>query len=282
MATLQRVYGGDEAARPQPQRRFEDRLAYGLGWFSVGLGLAEVLAPKRVARIAGVKDRRNVIRAMGVRELTSGIGILATRRPAGWLLSRVGGDAVDLSLLGAHLTPGNHRRRRTAIATAAVAGVTALDVICSERLSRSPETGYRSVRVRKAIAVNRSPEEAYRLWRDSGKLAQFMPHLQSAEVIEDRPDSLISWRSGSNTATVRFEAAPGGRGTFVKVDAEYVPRITAITSNIARLFGSEPGQEIASGLREFKQLLEVGEIVKSDASIHSRPHPAQPPKEVSK
>jgi hypothetical protein len=41
------------------------------------------------------------------------------------------------------------------------------------------------------------------------------------------------------------------------------------------------GKTIASAeskgdLRRLKQMLELGEIVKSDASIHKGPHPAQP------
>jgi hypothetical protein len=49
-----------------------------------------------------------------------------------------------------------------------------------------------------------------------------------------------------------------------------------IATQLARLFGSDPGLMIERELRAFKQLLEVGEIVHSDASIHPGMHPAQP------
>jgi hypothetical protein len=43
------------------------------------------------------------------------------------------------------------------------------------------------------------------------------------------------------------------------------------------LLGSEPGQEVQEDLRRFKQVIETGEVVLSDATVHGRPHPAQPP-----
>src|SRR5947207_2486661 len=73
-----------------------ERLAQGLGWFSIGLGVAEFFAPRRVARAIGVRRRSMLIRLLGLREITSGIGILTQRRRAGWVWSRVGGDAIDL------------------------------------------------------------------------------------------------------------------------------------------------------------------------------------------
>jgi threonine dehydrogenase-like Zn-dependent dehydrogenase len=51
-------------------------LAEGLGWFSVGLGLAELVAPERLARFLGMDEHAGLIRAYGVRELATGAGIL--------------------------------------------------------------------------------------------------------------------------------------------------------------------------------------------------------------
>ena len=78
---------------------------------------------------------------LGLREIASGIGILTRQRPAGWVWSRVGGDAIDLALLGASLKMDNPQRGRLAAATAAVAGVTALDFFCSQELSREAKAG---------------------------------------------------------------------------------------------------------------------------------------------
>jgi hypothetical protein len=108
-----------------------------LGWFSIGLGLAELLAPRGLSRLIGVRDHRPLVRILGLREITSGVGILTRPRPSGWLWSRVAGDAMDLALLGAAFRSYRGRALRLAAATAAVAGVTLLDVMCSRGLSRA-------------------------------------------------------------------------------------------------------------------------------------------------
>ncbi|MGN6642365.1 MAG: hypothetical protein ACTHKU_05125, partial [Verrucomicrobiota bacterium] len=50
----------------------EESLARGLGWFSIGLGLAGLLAPRRLGRTAGVGEHPGLIRLIGLRELASG------------------------------------------------------------------------------------------------------------------------------------------------------------------------------------------------------------------
>lgn len=97
--------------------------------FSVGLGLAELLAPRKVARLAGISERHErLLQAMGVRELASGLGIMQGK-PAAFLWSRVAGDMADLGLLAAEWRSDHADRRRLQIAIAAVAGVTLLDVL---------------------------------------------------------------------------------------------------------------------------------------------------------
>lgn len=120
------------------ERRVDDgqTLANFLGWFSLGLGALEVLAPDSLERFLGVDDREGLIRAYGGREIASGIGILANRRPAGWVWGRVAGDVLDLGTLASALTPDNPRKRNVLLAMGAVAGVMALDVICAQQLSR--------------------------------------------------------------------------------------------------------------------------------------------------
>jgi len=107
-----------------------------------------------------------------------------------------------------------------------------------------------------------------------------------AETIEDRPNELISWRSLPdasipNSGSVRFKDAPGNRGTEVHVELQYQPPAGKLGSLIAKLFGEEPEQQIKGDLRRFKQVIETGEIVHSDASIHKGMHPAQPPEDLS-
>ena len=110
-------------------------LADGLGWFSIGLGLAEVLAPQSLARFLGMDDHAGLIRLYGVREITTGVGILAQEDPTPWIWGRVGGDALDLATLALGLEGDNPRKGNVTLAMAAVAGVTALDVICAQQLT---------------------------------------------------------------------------------------------------------------------------------------------------
>ena len=76
---------------------------------------------------------------------------------------------------------------------------------------------------------------------------------------------------------VRFQAAPGDRGTEVRVELEYAPPGGAVGATIAKLFGEEPEQQVGSDLRHLKQVMEAGEVVYSEAAVHSHPYPARPP-----
>jgi hypothetical protein len=111
-------------------------LARGLGWFSIGLGLYELLAPRHLARTLGMEDQTGLIQAYGVREIATGVGILARRRPVEFVWGRVAGDALDLATLAAGLSGDNPKRGNVAIAMGAVAGVALLDVLCASELSR--------------------------------------------------------------------------------------------------------------------------------------------------
>jgi hypothetical protein len=109
-------------------------MARALGWFSIALGAAELLSPRRLARATGI-DNHGLLQAYGVREIATGIGILQSPRPAGWMWGRVAGDLLDVATLGAAMANGSHHRRRSLAALAAVAGATALDVMCAAQLS---------------------------------------------------------------------------------------------------------------------------------------------------
>jgi uncharacterized membrane protein len=293
-------------------------LARALGLFSVGLGLAQILAPRDMTRFVGLEDdetSRKTMRAIGLRETVAGVGLLTRPHQASFAWGRVAGDAMDLAFLGKALTSDRGDRNRVAASLAAVAGVTVLDIIAGTRLGRNGN-GFAAqreapgrIQVRKSITVNRSPEETYTFWRDFENLPRFMSHLESvrvmdsrrsywkaraplgttiewaAELVEDRPNELISWRSlegagVANRGSVRFVNAPGGRGTEVHVDLSYDPPAGALGATFAKLFGEEPSQQVDGDLRRFKQVLEVGEVVHSDASIHRGPHPAQPPADL--
>src|SRR5688500_7839839 len=143
-----------------------EQLARGLGWLSIGIGIAQVLAPRTVSRLVGVPFPATLTVLCGVREIVSGIGILTQEDATPWMRARVAGDALDLAGLGVGLMVSGADRRRIGVATAAVAGITAADVYCSRELALR---GRRSPRhVMASIDVDRAPDELYRYWRDLG------------------------------------------------------------------------------------------------------------------
>jgi uncharacterized membrane protein len=109
-----------------------------------------------------------------------------------------------------------------------------------------------------------------------------------ARIVDDRPGSLIVWRSSDgatvrNSGSVRFADAPGGRGTEVHVELRFDPPGGVVGAAFARLLGEHPDQQIRDDLRRFKQVLETGEVVRSEGSpegVHGirqlRQRPAQP------
>lgn len=111
-------------------------LARMLGWFSLGIGAAEVIAPATIARTLGLPGGAALVRGFGVREMVAGFTIFVRPwSPIGpW--ARVAGDGMDLGVLAAALGSRNRRRKSAAVATALVAGVTALDVFCAISLMR--------------------------------------------------------------------------------------------------------------------------------------------------
>jgi hypothetical protein len=115
-------------------------VAQGLGWFSIGLGVTELIAPGQLARFLGMEERTELIRAYGAREIMTGIGILSQQDPTPWLWGRVAGDAVDLATLAPGLRADNPSHRNVIVAVAAVAGVTMLDAVCAQRRSRQRRT----------------------------------------------------------------------------------------------------------------------------------------------
>jgi uncharacterized membrane protein len=292
----------EELRRNGSKRSNDEKIALGLGWFSIGLGVAEIIAPRSVAKLIGLRGNHSgLLRMLGAREITSGIGILAGRQPnANWMWSRVGGDAMDLALLGGAFRLKRSNRNKLAMATAAVAGVTALDAICSQRLSRlNGAKGAGEIRVAQSVTINRSPEELYRFWRDFQNLPRFMKHVESAreteggrshwvakapagttvewdaEITEDRPNELIAWRSleGSDVdqvGSVRFQRAPGGRGSIVKVEMRYRPPAGVVGATVAKLLGKDPGRQIRDDLRRFKQVMETGEVITTEGQPAGR------------
>ena len=323
-----RSNGRKSAVRDAPRHSTEiknkdkDPLTSLLGWFSIGLGLAEILAPEAVARLIGIHERkhRRLLRLYGIREIAAGLGIVTRPKPTYWMWNRVIGDTIDLASMGRVMGSRGTDEKRLRLAMLAVAGVTALDVAASVRLSseRSPAAGHDPGSFHEpegvdgqqiltaAVTVNRPIEEVYGFWKDPRNYARFMDSIESvnpttggrsrwkvkapvglsvewdAEIVSDQPNESIRWRSTEessieNSGTVTFRRAAGDRGTIVTLQVEYKPRAGAVGAGVARFFSAIPKTHLANDLRRFKQLVEIGEVLKSDATAAAGlTHPGQP------
>ncbi|GAC1495540.1 MAG: hypothetical protein NVS2B11_18090 [Acetobacteraceae bacterium] len=107
-----------------------------LGWFSVGLGAAELILGRRMNRALGLGQSPALVRAFGAREVASGAMVLMYPDMAAPIWLRVAGDALDLAVLARALKTHNRRRQATLASTLAVLGVTALDVMTAASLSQ--------------------------------------------------------------------------------------------------------------------------------------------------
>jgi len=112
-------------------RSLHDQIATGLGYFSIALGLTELLAPRAVSRAAGLEGHETVVQAYGAREIATGIAILTSHDATPWIWGRVAGDAADIATVVVGSQDDSPHRANAPWALLALAGVTALDVICA-------------------------------------------------------------------------------------------------------------------------------------------------------
>lgn len=292
-------------------------LTRGLGWFSLGLGLAQVVAPERVVRLVGAPVTGTsvlITRLMGAREISHGLGVLSSARPVPWMWTRVAGDVLDLGLLSRAGGASGSRPVRVAGAMAAVVGTTAADVFDALQLRdrAEPVAAGRPMRVKAAVTIDRSAADIYRYWRHFENLPDIMAHLKSvevldetrsrwtvraplgssatweAEIVEDVEEQVVAWQSvpGStidNSGEVRLMPAPGDRGTELHVLLRYELPAGAVGAALAKLFGDDPVQQVKDDLRRFKQVMETGQVVRSDgapsgtdARLQPKQRPARP------
>jgi uncharacterized membrane protein len=270
-----------------------------LGWISAGLGAVQIVAPRPLLRAVGLQPtfgRVVVTRLVGLRELSVVPGLLAASLPVGWLAARVAGDVMDLALLAVGHRSADGRRPRLRAATAAVIGILGVDLVTTAvarlaQRARSPQAD----RVIRSITVGRPAAELYAFWRDLENLPRVMPHLESvastgattshwvargplgsriewdAETVTDIPNERIAWQSRADAdvnhaGEVRFVPAPAGRGTEIHVDLTYRPPGGPLGRTVATLTGEQPEQQIADALRRFKQVMEAGEPIVSEAT----------------
>lgn len=289
-----------------------------LGWLSVGLGTLQLTAPRVVQRLSGTDDSRTaraMVPLVGARELIQGAGLLGSRKTAWWAWTRVGGDAMDLASLGVALARrSGARRRRLAGMTGVVMAIAAVDLVTALRAGRSPATRRGPMELTATTTIRRPRSEVYAFWRRLENLPMFMAHLEEvratdsrhshwrasapfgrrvswdAEMIEDVRDTRIRWKSTGravvpNSGTVVFTAAPDGVSTEVRVRLVYHLPGGRAGAAVAKFFGEEPHQQVDDDLRRLKQVMETGEVVRSDGALSGKraraefpQRPAQPPR----
>jgi uncharacterized membrane protein len=146
-----------------------------------------------------------------------------------------------------------------------------------------------------AFLIDKPREQLYAVWRDFENLPAIMSHLESvhvidethshwvatapkiaggsvewdAEIVEDRPNERIAWRSlpgadVDNNGSVEFTRAHGDRGSIVRVKLKYMPPAGRIGSWFAKLFDESPERQVREDLRRFKRLMEIGENLTTD------------------
>ncbi len=83
-------------------------------------------------------------------------------------------------------------------------------------------------------------------------------------------------------AEISYSPAPGNRGTEIRVEIRR-SAVGAALGRAAALVGADPQRQLDDALRRFKQVLETGEVVRSegspegtDARQQRRQRPAEP------
>lgn len=143
--------------------------------------------------------------------------------------------------------------------------------------------------------VNKPPQEVYDFWHRLENLATFMAHLEDVRVTGPSSshwsasapfDTVVEWEAvttgdvaaeritwasveGSDVDTsgeVLFVPAPGGRGTEVHVTLRFDMPGGPLGRALATYFGDDPSQALDDDLRRFKQVMETGEVVRSEGA----------------
>ncbi len=158
------------------------------------------------------------------------------------------------------------------------------------RDSTGGDQGHDRVEIRTRLTVDKPREEVYAFWRRLENLPQFMKHISEvrqtgarrsawsapipmtdthleweSEIEAEDENSRLAWHSvaGSgieNSGEVRFEDAPGGRGTVLNVYIFYAPPAGDVGAAAAGLLTPAFEQMVKEDVRRFKRVIETGEI----------------------
>jgi hypothetical protein len=223
------------------RRQERDSLARFLGWFSIGLGAAELLTPGVIRKVIGGGNTK-FIRFMGLRELGHGTGILTRTRPTNFVWSRVAGDALDAAALA---VVARHGKKRTFLVLAQLAPIVAADVYEARTLSRREGNPVSGKRIVKAVTIAKTRQEVEDAWTQATELRT---------------------KVDKHGALVAFREAPGGRGTELAVEFVYDPPAGEFGIAFQKLTGSDLATQLADDLRRFKSQVETGQVVRSDST----------------
>lgn len=165
----------------------------------------------------------------------------------------------------------------------------ALEIDTASRHRLEPGASETAVTAERSITVNAPAEELHEFWRDPERLSEIAGtyadvHRASEDsvrwtvhgpmsrtrswkmrVVEERPGELLRWESAEaakvpSEATVRFEPAPGDRGTEVSLRIRWDPPAGRLGAAVLERFGVVPSTVLATALRRCKSLAETGEV----------------------
>jgi uncharacterized membrane protein len=274
---------GDGAAR---------KLADGLGWFSLGLGTTQLLAPGEVNRLIGIRDDAHTRfwqRVVGIQELSAAAGILGVRRMREWLWGRTAGDVVHLTMLGRAFRGRCEHPGRLAGATVSVLGTFGADAYAAVRLTTRPSRGEESMKAFASITVNAPRDSLQRAWQEFQQGSDGSSRIGPIEVVAQDPGRSTEWRTAEQarikaSGVTRFTDAPADRGAEIHIQLSYDVPAGAVGAVVEKVKGDDPHQRVQDDLRRFKQLIETGEIARSDgaptghsARMQPKQRAAQPP-----
>lgn len=111
------------------------KLGFGLGLFSIALGVAELVAARRITRSLDAEGHETLVKAFGARELLAGANLLAAPAVATNVWNRAAGDVMDIAAAGAAVR--NSPKNRAAWGTLAfVGGALVLDTWVARGLDK--------------------------------------------------------------------------------------------------------------------------------------------------
>ena len=231
-------------------------------------------------RESQVRSGRNINEVERWLSLAAGLGLAAYG-----LAGRKRGTGAGLALVGL----GGALLKRGITAHCDAYALMGINTSSTSDDTRAALGGRAGVHVDESVTINQPVEILYRFWRNLENLPRFMRHLESvervtdtlsrwrakgpggstlewnAEIINEVPNQVIGWKSieGSDVVSagsVNFDDVGPGRGTRVHVRLQYSPPGGKVGAAVAKLLGRDPGTEIREDLRQFKQILEAGEV----------------------